>query len=66
MNGTTSAFGGFQLSKKSFCPSDTGLDYLLRIRQDITEKSVSVWQDNDGLDEELRLDRVIIQYLESV
>lgn len=64
MNGTTSAHGGFQLSRQSFCAEESA-DSILRIRQDITEKNSIPWEDPESLDGKLRLDKIIAKYLES-
>ncbi|KAF3930536.1 hypothetical protein ABW19_dt0202422 [Dactylella cylindrospora] len=66
MNGQTSAHAGFQLSGQSFCASESSIESILRIRQDITEKNSIPWTDVESMDDKLNLDKIIANYLEDL
>src|SRR5438105_3510406 len=49
-----------------FHSGESGVENLLRIRQEMTEKSTVPWLETDGLEEELRLDKHVIRHLENM
>ncbi|CUS13821.1 unnamed protein product, partial [Tuber aestivum] len=66
LNGSTSAFGGFQLGKSSFLPADgPSANRVLRLRQDLglQHKHTACWAEEGDLDHELRLDKPVLTYL---
>ncbi|PWW73644.1 hypothetical protein C7212DRAFT_216764 [Tuber magnatum] len=66
LNGSTSAFGGFQLRKSSFLPADgPSANRVLRLRQDLglQHKHTAGWAEEGELDHELRLDKQVLTHL---
>ncbi|KAH8152046.1 uncharacterized protein LAJ45_04040 [Morchella importuna] len=71
LNGSNSAFGGFQFSKASLLPNDgPSATRVLRLRQEVASQhksSTSPWIGGDtDADQELRLDKPVIQYLKNL
>lgn len=71
LNGSNSAFGGFQLSKTNLIAGDRpNKSRLLRLRHDVAlqhRSSTSPWVGGDGdTDQELRLDKPVAAYLKQL
>ncbi|KAG0641408.1 hypothetical protein HOY80DRAFT_1112732 [Tuber brumale] len=66
LNGSTSAFGGFQLRKASFLPADgPSANRVLRLRQELglQHKHTASWTEERDPDHELRLDKPVLDHL---
>lgn len=71
LNGSNSAFGGFQLSKTNLIAGDKpNKSRLLRLRHDVAlqhRSSTSPWVGGDSdTDQELRLDKPVAAYLKQL